>query len=230
MKVHFDLFLPNDVMISRVRIVFLILMLCALGLGLPLGAQHRPTDRSLTTGPEPPSSFRDEFLQELAFCEQRFILIAETMPADRYSWRPAQGMRSLGGLFAHVVIANYDAIEALDQGQGAQSGTHSSYQQETILAIAEDKPKILEALKSSFAQLRIRILRLSDAEGDKPQVLFNRETTVRGALMMIDRHLGQHLGQATTYALMNGVVPPWGQEPHHQKHDDKSKPPSGTRD
>ena len=186
-------------------------------LGSPLGAERRFTDSSLTTGSEPPSGFRVEFLQELAFSEHRFVLIAEAMPADRYSWRPAPGMRSLGGLFAHVVNANYDAIEALDQGQGAQSGPYSGFQLETILAIAEDKPKILEALKNSFAQLRVRILKLSDGDGDKAQALLGRETTVRGALMIIDRHLGQHLGQATVYALMNGVVPPWRQAPTSAK-------------
>ena len=143
------------------------------------------------------------------------MVLAEAMPADRYAWRPAPGMRSLGGLFAHVVMANYDAIAALDLGQGAPSGPNSSFQPETILAIGEDKPKILEALKNSFAQLRTRILKLSDADGDKPQALFSRETTVRGALMIVDRHLAQHLGQASTYALMNGVVPPWGEELHH---------------
>jgi len=129
-------------------------------------------------------------------------------------------MRSLGGLLARVAIANYDAIEALDKGQGAQSGPHSGPAPETLLAIAEDKPKILEALKNSFAQLRMRILKLSDTDGEKPQTLFDRETTVRGALMIIDRHMGQHLGQATTYALMNGVVPQ-RQAPHHQKPRDK---------
>ena len=42
--------------------------------------------------------------------------------------------------------------------------------------------------------------------------MFNRQTTLRGALMIIDRHFGQHLGQATTYALINGVVPPLKQK------------------
>ena len=195
-------------MMSRILVVSFIPTLCALGLATPAGAQHRPTP-----------SFRTEFLQELDFCEHRLVLIAEAMPADRYSWRPALEMRSFGGIFAHVVVTNYNAIESLDKGQGVQSGPHSGPAPETILAIAEDKPKILEALKDSFAQLRIRILKLSDADGDKPQTLPDRETTVRGALMIIDRRLGQRLGQATTYALLSGVVPPWRQERHRQRYE-----------
>ena len=208
-------------MIFHTCLAFPLLTLCVFGLARSGEAHDKPTAVSLITGAESPSSFRTEFLQELAFCEHRFVLIAEAMPADRYSWRPAQGMRSLGRLLAHVAMANYDAVEALDKGQDAQSGPHSGPAPETILAIAEAKPKILEALKDSFAQLRIRILKLSDEDGDKPQALFDRETTVRGALMIIDRHLGQHLGQATTYARMNGVVPQWRQAPHHHKPRDK---------
>lgn len=203
-------------MIPRIRLIFLtFIALSPFCLLDPGGAQDTPINKPPNVGSEPmipPSSFRAEFLEELAFCERRFLLLAEAMPTEKYAWRPAPGMRSVGGLFAHVVIANYNAVEALDQQRDPQPGLHSSFQPETILAIAEDKPKIMEALKNSFAYLRARILKLSDEDGIQAQRMFNRQTTLRGALMIIDRHLGQHLGQATTYALINGVVPPWKQK------------------
>src|SRR5690348_18002537 len=111
-------------MILRVWVVFLTVSLSLLGLVPAAGAQDRPNDRSLIAGSEPPSSFRTEFLDELSFCEQRFILIAEAMPADKYSWRPAQGMRSFGGLFAHVVITNYKAIRSEEHTSELQSPVH----------------------------------------------------------------------------------------------------------
>jgi uncharacterized damage-inducible protein DinB len=174
----------------------------------------------------PAPSFRAEFLGELAYCEQRYLTLAEAVPAEKYSWRPAEGMRSVGGLFAHVVIDNYKAVEALDQGLPATpAGLHSTFQPETILALAEDKPKLLEELKSSFAHLRACVLKLSDADGDKPQRMMGRQTTLRGALLIVDRHLGEHLGQAIAYARMNGLVPTWKQESQpQQKPADKPKP------
>jgi uncharacterized damage-inducible protein DinB len=88
-----------------------------------------------------------------------------------------------------------------------------------------DKAKVLPVLKESFAHFRGAILALSDADGDKPQKMFNRQTTLRGALMMIDRHWGEHLGQSIAYARVNGVVPPWTQEfQQQQKPADKPKP------
>jgi len=165
-------------------LIFLILITLSVFCLLdPAGAQDKAINKLPNVGSEPvilPSTFRAEFLEELAFCERRFLLLAEAMPAEMYSWRPAQGMRSVGGLFAHVVIANYNAVVALDQEQDPQSGPHSSFQPETILAIAEDKPKIMEALKNSFAYLRARIVKLSDEDGDKAQRMFNRQTTLRG--------------------------------------------------
>jgi hypothetical protein len=120
----------------------------------------------------PTAGFRAEFLEELAYCEQRYLTLAEAMPAEKYSWRPAEGMRTVGGLFAHVVIDNYRAVEALDQAPPAPPGSlHSTFQPETILALSENKPKMLEELKSSFAQLRARILKLSDADLDKPRTM-----------------------------------------------------------
>jgi len=82
----------------------------------------------------------------------------------------------------------------------------------------------LEELKSSFAQLRACVLKLSDADLDKPQTMRDRQTTLRGALLIVDRHLGEHLGQAIAYARINGLVSPWKQELQQQRPADKPKP------
>jgi len=39
---------------------------------------------------------RGEFLAELAFYEQRYTRLAEAIPPEKYSWRPAEGVRSIG--------------------------------------------------------------------------------------------------------------------------------------
>ena len=215
-------------------LIFLVLTLPGLGLASAARGQGESRDKRpakpQVVGSAPVTStsgFRAEFLEELAYCEQRYLTLAEAMPAEKYSWRPEEGMRSVGGLFAHVVIDNYRAVAALDQELPAPPGglhLHSTFQPETILALSEDKPKLLEELKSSFAQLRARVLKLSDADGDEPRTMMNRETTLRGALLIVDRHLGEHLGQAIVYARINGLVPPWKQELQQQKPADKPKP------
>ena len=96
----------------------------------------------------------------------------------------------------------------------------------SILALSSDKPKVVQALKESFAHLRQAIVALDDANADKPQDMFNRHTTLRGSFIVVTGHFGEHLGQSIAYARMNGVVPPWTEEAQkqQQKPADKPKP------
>lgn len=95
----------------------------------------------------------------------------------------------------------------------------------SLKALAGDKPKVIQGLKDSFAHFRQAILALNDADADKPQKMFNRQTTLRGSFLMINRHFGEHLGQSIAYARMNSIVPPWTEEfQQQQKAADKPKP------
>jgi len=163
---------------------------------------------------------RAEFLEEIAYYEQRYTRLAEAMPAGKYSWRPTEGVRSVGEVFTHISVANYGVARAL--GTALPAG----YDFKAILALSSDKPKVVQALKESFAHLRQAIVALDDANADKPQDMFNRHTTLRGSFIVITGHFGEHLGQSIAYARMNGVVPPWTAEAQkrQQKPADKPKP------
>jgi hypothetical protein len=86
------------------------------------------------------------------------------------------------------------------------------------------KPRGCKDLKDSFAHFRKAILARSDADVDKPQKIFGRETTQRRAFFMVTGHMGEHLGQSIASACMNGIVPPWTADAEQQKPPDKPKP------
>lgn len=181
-------------------------------------AQEKPADKTPSAG-APSSGYRAEFLEDVAYYEQRYTSLAEAMPTDKYSWRPSEGVRSVGEVYTHIVSANYGVARAL----GTQPP--AGFDPKAVTAMSGDKTKVQQALKESFAHFRKAILALSDTDADKPQKMFNRETTRRGALMMIDRHWGEHLGQSIAYARVNGIVPPWTEEfQQQQKPADKPKP------
>jgi uncharacterized damage-inducible protein DinB len=165
-------------------------------------AQEKSTEKPATAA-VPTSGPRAEFLEEIAYYEQRYTRLAEAMPAEKYGWRPGEGVRSVGEVYAHITAANYGIARAL----GTQPPAGLDFK--AIMSLGGDKRKLLQALKDSFAHFRGAILALSDADADKPQKMFNRQTTVRGAFIMITGHFGEHLGQSIAYARMNGVVPPW---------------------
>lgn len=187
---------------------------------MPLGkAQEKSTERPRASTFPPTAGPRAEFLEEIAYFEQRYTRLAEAMPPEKYSWRPGEGVRSVGEVYTHIAAANYGVGRAL--GTAFPAGLDFK----SLLALSGDKPKVIQALKDSFAHLRQAILALNDADADKPQDMFNRQTTLRGSFLMINRHFGEHLGQSIAYARINGIVPPWTEEfQQQQKPADKPKP------
>jgi uncharacterized damage-inducible protein DinB len=189
---------------------FPLVAILALTFVCSLPAQDKPADKP-STAAAPTSGPRAEFVQEMAYYEQRFTRLAEAVPAEKYPWRPAEGVRSIGEVYAHIVAANYGMARAL--GTPPPAG----FDPKAITAAANDKPKIVQALKDSFAHFRQAILALSDADADKPQKMFGQQTTVRGSFIMITGHTGEHLGQSIAYARANGIVPPWTEEAQQQQ-------------
>jgi uncharacterized damage-inducible protein DinB len=191
----------------RIYICFLGVTILALAFGDTSRAQEKPS--SAQAGPT--SGYRAEFLAEIAYYEQRYVQLAEALPAEKYNWRPAEGVRSVGEVYTHIVAANYAIAKSL--GTAPPAGLDFK----AIQALSTDKAKTVEALKDSFAHFRSSILALSDGEADKAQKMFGRDTTLRGSFIMITGHFGEHLGQSIAYARMNGVVPPWTEEQQQQQ-------------
>lgn len=195
----------------RISMFFLGLTVIALGIGVNAGAQDKPTEKAATAPVTAAPGPKAEFLEEIAYYEQRYVRLAESVPAEKYAWRPAEGVRSIGEVYTHIVAANYGVARAL----GTQPPAGFDFK--SIAAMSTDKAKTLQALKDSFAHFRQAIQSLSDADADKPQKMFGRQTTLRGSFIMITGHFGEHLGQSIAYARMNGVVPPWTEEQQQQQ-------------
>jgi uncharacterized damage-inducible protein DinB len=154
---------------------------------------------------------RDEFLGETSYYEQRYTQLADAIPADKYAWRPGEGVRSVGEVYTHIVAANYGVARAY----GAKLPAGLDFK--SITEMSTDKTKTIQALKESFAFLKQTVRALNDADADKPQKMFGRETTLRGSFLLVTGHFGEHLGQSIAYARINGIVPPWTAEQQRQQ-------------
>jgi uncharacterized damage-inducible protein DinB len=166
----------------------------------PAAAQEKPAAAPAVTGA------RGEFLAEINYYEQRFTRLAEAVPAEKFSWRPGEGVRSIGEVYAHVAAANYNLARVL--GTPIPNGVDPK----AIVGAAGDKARTIQALKDSFAHFRGAIMAIKDSDLNNAQKLFGQDTTVRGAFIMITGHLGEHLGQSIAYARQNGIVPPWTED------------------
>jgi uncharacterized damage-inducible protein DinB len=196
----------------------LLILVCAAG-----GARAwiAPDQSSNATAPQAvakPAGARGEFLDNLDYYEQRFVRLADAVPAEKYTWRLNEGVRSIGEIYLHVAAANYNLPKLL--GTPPPAGFDAAKFQTT----PREKPAVIQALKDSFAHVRDAAAKLSDADVDKPVKLLGKDTTYRGVFFFMVRHWGEQLGQAVAYGRMNGVVPPWTEEQQRQEKPPADKP------
>lgn len=143
---------------------------------------------------------KSELLANFDDTQKKILALAEAIPAEKYAWRPAEGVRSVSEVFMHIAGANYMIPSAL--GAKPPSGI-SRDMEKTVTA----KPKVLEHLKQSFPHVRGAIAGVEDPA--KATKLFGRESTSGNVQLLILTHLHEHLGQAIAYARMNDIAPPW---------------------
>jgi len=155
-----------------------------------------------TAAPAPPKSgLRAELLSDLDDVGKKVMQLATAIPAGKYSWRPARGVRSVSEVYMHIAGGNYFAAAAI-------SRKSVSGDTQTLEQIAE-KDRVLEELRKSFDQLHDAIVAASDADLDKNVKMYGTDTTERAAMLTALNHVHEHLGQSIAYARMNGIVPPW---------------------
>ena len=141
-----------------------------------------------------------DLLKNLDDTQKKIVSLAEAVPADKYTWRPAEGVRSISEVFMHIAGANY----MIPAGLGVPPPSGITRDMEKTVT---DKAKIIDHLKQSFEHQRKAIEGASDLA--KPAKLFGRESTNGATQVLIITHLHEHLGQAIAYARMNKVTPPW---------------------
>jgi uncharacterized damage-inducible protein DinB len=185
---------------------------------LPANAQTNAPPHAGTnkTPAAPTSGFRAEFLNELKYEEDRFVRLAQAMPADKYTWRPAEGVRSVSEVYMHIAAANYNIPRVF----GVQPP--AAFKVQGFDKSTSDKLKVIETLRLSFAHMREAALNMSDTDLEK-QVdwLEGKKNTNRGVMVFILRHAAEHLGQSIAYARINGIVPPWNEEQQQQQQKPK---------
>jgi uncharacterized damage-inducible protein DinB len=153
--------------------------------------------------PAADGAVRQEILAQLDDAEKKLTALAEAIPAEKYAWRPAEKVRSMGEVFMHVAGGNYflptfwgvKVPEGVKPREFEPSGN--------------DKAKVLSTMKASFEHVRNAIKGAPEADLSKAIKLFGQDATTRAAMMTVASHAHEHLGQSIAYARMNGVAPPW---------------------
>ena len=173
-----------------------------------------PAGQTAAAKPAMPSTgYRAELVADISQLERKYLGLAEAMKG-KYGWRPADGVRSVGEVLAHVAGANImlptmAGVRSSSVVPAAPAEMRAMMDSMRALEKTADEAKIREALAKSFTHLKEAVAAVPDDQLDAAAKLFGRDATRRAVLQLTVTHLHEHLGQSIAYARQNGVTPPW---------------------
>ena len=134
--------------------------------------------------------------------QSQVVQLAEAFPEDKYDWRPAEGINSVGEALLHVAGANYFLASKMGFPPPAEVDVMA-------LGNIKGKENIIAALKASNAFILDRITMVKDDKLNEEVDFGFMKMNKLGGLLAVMEHNGEHKGQLIAYARSNGVVPPW---------------------
>lgn len=183
----------------KLSIPFLALGLIAAG----SAARRADAAQKLIDKTLPSYDMKPQSLQDLEDLQKKFTSLAEAIPADQYTWRPAPEVRSIAEIFLHVAGTNLQYASVLGT-MPAPFQPPKGYEQSTT-----EKAKIVAQLNQSFDFAHAAIEQMANIDFKKPMTQFGPDANAGDIVYLIVTHTHEHLGQAIAYARIKGVVPPW---------------------
>jgi uncharacterized damage-inducible protein DinB len=134
----------------------------------------------------------------------QLIALAEATPAEKFTWRPAKGVRSTSEVYMHIAMANFYLLSVTGPKMPDDL-------KEDMDKTVTSKAEVIKWLKRSLEAVRAAHASITPADLQRKVHIADRDATVDGMYLRIIVHANEHMGQLVAYARMTGVVPPWSQ-------------------
>ncbi len=191
----------------KTPILSLICLACFVKAGtVPMHAQSSASDSTA-----PSYDMKAQALLDLQAVNKKCADLAQAIPSEKLTWRPAPDTRSFAEVFLHVAAERYAILGMLGAtppaGFKAREFEKSTTERDRIVADLNDSwdfaSKTITGMSNAdFAKLLPKLGPQAN-EGDVVYIL------------VADAH--EHLGQLIAYARQNGVAPPWTVEAQKKK-------------
>jgi uncharacterized damage-inducible protein DinB len=136
---------------------------------------------------------------------QQLIALAEATPAEKYSWRPAAGVRSTSEVYMHIAMANFYLLSVTGPKMPADL-------KEDAEKTVTSKPEVIAWLKRFLEAVKQAHATATPKDLARKVHIADRDATVDGMYLRIIIHDNEHMGQLVAYARMTGVVPSWSKD------------------
>jgi len=173
-------------------------LLLVLLLALGLSAQRAGTPRVDSL-----EGLWQGFDGEWGHVSRQLIALCETIPEDKYTWRPGAGVRSTSEVIMHVAIANFFLLSVT--GPPMPKDLTSNTLEKSVTR----KSDVIGWLRRSLEAVQAARANLKAGELARSVKIEGRTATVDGMYLRIIVHANEHMGQLVAYARVNGIAPPW---------------------
>jgi len=150
------------------------------------------------------NNFIKEYLERLEKSKEYIILVAETMPEDKYEFKATPESMSFAENLMHIGWAMdwhsqslMGGREARDWNTDTELKVENKSKKEMIAKISETFDKTIEFI-SDFDPNRL----------EERLDYFGADRTKRQILLLLADHITHHRGQMLVYMRLNGLKPP----------------------
>lgn len=186
-------------------------ILAALILSMPIvaGAQAQQGADQSFFDVRAAAHIKKEYLTDMDTLHSKIVALANAIPADKYAWRPAAGVRSVAEVLMHVAGEWYHWAPSSIGGKApADFGADRQAIMKTLSDLEKTSAKadIIAQLDKSWAHCKAQF------EGIDPAKLTGKTpwgVGIDAAALGMAGDLHEHLGQLIAYARSVGVKPPW---------------------
>jgi hypothetical protein len=152
------------------------------------------------------NTLRAALLGDLEIMHGKFLQLAQAFPADKYTWTPMEGVRSVSEVLMLAAFEGYSFIPTSFGGARANLG---SQEEVAKLRTLTDKAQVIEHLNKGYEHAKAQLESLDPAVLGASRNLFGQERTAPAIALFVLGDLHEHLGQLIAYARTNHIVPPW---------------------
>ena len=132
----------------------------------------------------------------------QLIALAEATPEEKFTWRPAPGVRSTSEVYMHIALANFYLLSVTGPKMPADL-------KQAMEKTVTSKADVINWLKRSLDAVKEAHLVATPKDLERKVHIADRDDTVDGMDLRIIVHANEHMGQLVAYARMTGVAPPW---------------------
>lgn len=190
-------------------LVSMLLIVGLVGTGVAVAEQ--------TDSTSPSYDLKAQALLDLQNVQKKFVDLANAVPADKFGWKPSADTRSFAEVLMHVAGERYQILGLM----GAKAP--ADFDGKTFEKSKADKAQVIAELNQTWDFTKQTISGMSNADFAKLLPKLGPQANAGDVVYILVADAHEHLGQAITYARVNGVVPPWTVEARKKAAEKKAQ-------